>query len=109
MVGTSKIAVIGDKDIVLAFGCIGADVFPYTNPHKVRETLKDIIKHDYTLIMITESEAAEVQDIVDSLENTAYPIIMPIPNGVERQKYGARRLLEYIGKATGNTRGEDGK
>ena len=50
MIKTGKIAVIGDKDSVLAFKAVGAETFVASTVFEVNDTLRMLSKGDYLLI-----------------------------------------------------------
>ena len=49
-----KIAVIGDKDSVLAFKILGVDVFITLGAQEARKTIDRIAKENYGIIFVTE-------------------------------------------------------
>ena len=48
-----KIAVIGDKDSVLAFKILGVDVFITLDAQETRKTIYRIAKENYGIIFVT--------------------------------------------------------
>ena len=94
----TKIAAIGDKNIITIFKAVGAEVFACATAYKVRAALKKLCEDNYTLIFITEKEYLQSLDL---LPQTAYPIILPIPNGVTDMKIGQQRIQSFTQKAIG--------
>ena len=97
-----KIAVIGEKDVICVWKAVGAEIFPYTHANKIKETVKDLAAKQYKIILITENEARESNDFLDEFSDQAYPIIIPIPNGVENLGFGQKLVQQYIAKAIGS-------
>ena len=62
MIKTGKLAVIGDRDSVLAFKAIGADVYSAKNGFEAGDILKELSKGDTAVIFITEQLAAELEE-----------------------------------------------
>lgn len=96
-----KICVIGEKESVLAFKGLGLEVFSYTNPNKIKKIIKELVDKGYTIFLITEREAEAVADFCDSFSDEAYPIFLPIPNGVGRSGYGLGKVKQSIARAAG--------
>ena len=97
-----KIAAIGDKNVVFAFKSIGAEIYPFTADNKIKKTIKELIEQKCAIILITEREAEQINDYLNTLSDKAYPIILPIPNGVGGSGYGLSRVNEHIIKAVGS-------
>ena len=95
-----KIAVIGDKESVLAFKAVGADVFPVTDDENATETLKKAAR-SYPIIFITEDVAERIQEIVARYKTRAYPAVIPIPGAKGSTGYGMRGISENVEKAIG--------
>lgn len=98
---TGKMAVIGDKDSVLAFKAAGVDVFSQTNPFEIRDTLKKLARSGYSIIFITEKQAAEVQEAIQRFKEQAYPIIIPIPDSSGTNGFGMKGIKADVEKAIG--------
>ena len=53
MICMFKIAVVGDKDSILAFKALGVDVFPVYDGDEARRTVDTIARDKYGIIFIT--------------------------------------------------------
>lgn len=95
-----KIAVIGDKDSVLAFKAVGADVFPVKDTSDAAEVLKRLAR-DYAIIFINESIAREISDVVDRYKAKPYPAVIPIPGSSGSIGYGMSGIDKNVEKAIG--------
>lgn len=100
---SGKIAAIGDKDAVLAFKALGIDVFPASAPAKIKEIIKTLMAENYSIILITEKEAANISDVFQKLKMQPYPILLPIPDGAEKTNFGMNRIIENMEKAIGTS------
>ena len=98
---TNKMAVIGDKDSVMAFRALGVRVFSDLNPFAVRETIKRLAHDGCPLILITEKAAEEVPDALAKYKTVAYPVIIPIPDSTGATGFGMQGLKHDIEKAIG--------
>ena len=97
-----KIAVIGDKDSVLAFKAIGVDVYPETEPAAVRETIKKLARDHYSVILICERQAEDAADVIGRFKALPYPIIIPIPDSRGSNGFGVAGLKKDVEKAIGS-------
>lgn len=95
-----RIAVIGDKDSVLAFKAIGVEVFSVFNETEARETLRKVAR-TYKVILITDDIAEKISDIVQRYKATAYPIVIPIPSSAGSSGYGISQIKKDVEKAIG--------
>ena len=59
-----KIAVIGDKDSVLAFKILGVDVFITLDAQEIRKTIDRIAKENYGIIFVTEQLAKDIPETI---------------------------------------------
>ena len=64
-----KIAVIGDKNSVLAFKALGLDVFTVTDDLEARKTVNRLAKNQYGVIFITEQIANKILDTISSYDD----------------------------------------
>lgn len=95
-----KIAVIGDKDSVLAFKAVGVDAFSAGGMFEVNDLLKRL-KDDYAVIFITEDLAIQVEDTLDKIKARAYPAVIPIPGTNGSNGFGMRGIHKDVEKAIG--------
>ena len=92
--GTGKIAVVGDKDSVLAFKAIGLEVHAVESADEAATVLKKLAR-DCAVIFITEQIAEKVSDVIQRYKARPYPAVIPIPGWWHRRAGGAghRRWL----------------
>ena len=96
----NKIAVIGDKDSILAFKAVGADVFPIRNYFDAAETLKKLAR-SYAVIFITEEIAENVSEIIARYKTRPYPAVKPIPGAQGSNGFGMNGISRNVEKAIG--------
>lgn len=96
----NKIAVVGDKDSVLAFKAIGVEVFSVNGFFEAREIVKKLAR-DYAVIFITEEIAKELTSLTDRYKARAYPVIIPIPSAAGTTGYGMEGIKKDVEKAIG--------
>lgn len=96
----NKIAVIGDKDSILAFKAIGVDVFSARNSFEAQDTLKKLAR-EYAVVFITEDLAAEIPDILKRYKTRPFPAVIPIPTAQGSTGFGMKALSKDVEKAIG--------
>lgn len=95
------IAVVGDKDSVLAFKAIGLDVFPVEGEMQAREKVK-ILARSYSVIFITEQVAMEIESLLARYKSRPYPVIVPIPSAEGGIGFGMKGIKADVEKAIGS-------
>lgn len=96
----NKIAVIGDKDSILAFKAVGVDVFSVRNEFEASDTLKALAR-EYAVVFITEDIAKTIENIIDRYKNRPYPAVIPIPGASGSTGYGLKAISKNVEKALG--------
>ena len=96
----NKIAVIGDKDIILAFKAIGMDVHCANNADEVEELVKKLAK-DCAIIYITEDLAIQANHFLEKYKSRTYPAIIPIPSSNGSNGYGMQSIKNDVERAIG--------
>lgn len=97
----SKMAVIGDKDSVLAFKALGIDVFTPIEKEEARKTINYLAKMDYGIIFITEEMASKVRDTISRYDHQFTPVVIPIPSNQGTLYIGLNRIHENVERAAG--------
>jgi len=97
----TKIAALGEKDIMLIFRAVGADVFPVNTIIEAEDKLKKIIKEEYGIIFMTETIAIKLDSIIKKYSFKLLPSIVVIPGLGERNNYAIDILRQAIIKAVG--------
>jgi V/A-type H+-transporting ATPase subunit F len=97
----TKIAALGEKDIMLIFRAVGADVFPVNTIMEAEDKLKKIIKEEYGIIFMTETIAIKLDSIIKQYSFKLLPSIVIIPGLGERNNYAIDILRQAIIKAVG--------
>ena len=95
-----KIAVIGDKDSVLAFKAVGVETFCSNGMFETNDLLKKL-KDGYAVIFITEELAEQVEETLNKLKSRAYPAVIPIPGSLGTNGFGLKGIKRDVEKAIG--------
>lgn len=94
------IAVVGDKDSVLAFKAIGLDVFPVEGEMQAKETVHTLAR-TYSVIFVTEKVALQAETYIKRYKSRAYPVILPIPSAEGSMGLGLAGINANVEKAIG--------
>ena len=95
-----SIAVLGDKDSVLAFKAIGLDVFPVENETQAREKLHALARK-YSVIFVTEQVAEQASQLIERYKSRPYPVVVPIPSAEGNKGLGMQGIKSNVEKAIG--------
>ena len=95
-----KMAIIGDGDSVLAFKAGGVDAYSAENAAAAKELLRKLAK-TYSIIFITEDLAAELDDLIKRMLESAYPVIIPVPGKNGSTGFAYNKMKEQMEKALG--------
>jgi V/A-type H+-transporting ATPase subunit F len=95
-----KIAVIGDKDSVLAFKAIGLDVFAVSTDEEAKDAIKNV--KGYGIVFITEDIAERIDDVIERYKAQTLPAIIPIPSGSGSTGYGISKVKKDVERAIGS-------
>ncbi|MCL2539933.1 MAG: V-type ATP synthase subunit F [Firmicutes bacterium] len=94
----NKIAIIGDKDSVLAFKAAGCEVF---QGEQIKQTLKKLSEEKYAIVLITEELYKANDDVIKKHNSNTYPIIIPIPSSLGSSGYGMQQIKANVERALG--------
>jgi V/A-type H+-transporting ATPase subunit F len=97
-----RVAVLGDKDSVLAFSAVGLEVFGASTAEAAKDILRSLTKGGYAVIFITEDIASELSATLEMLKERTFPAIIPIPSSNQKGKgYGIKSIRKDVEKAIG--------
>ncbi len=97
-----KIAVVGDKDSILAFKALGVDVFSVYNSEEARKIVDTIVRNNYGIIFITEQIASLIPDTIERYDKEIIPAVILIPSNQGSLNIGLSRINRNVEKAVGS-------
>jgi len=97
-----KIAVVGDKDSILAFKALGVDVFTVYDGEEARKTVDTIARNNYGIIFLTEQIASLIPDNIERYNKVIIPAVILIPSNQGSLNIGLSRINENVEKAVGS-------
>lgn len=99
----SKIAVIGDKQSVLAFKATGMDIFTPDDKNEARKIIQRLANGDYGIIFVTEKIAVQIHETIKRFDRELTPVLIPIPSNRGTLHLGMDRINENLEKAVGRS------
>ncbi len=97
----NKIAVIGDKDSVLAFKAVGVEVFDAVTAEEAQHLIKKLSQGDYAVVFIAEGLAEQIPETLQKAKLQTYPAVVPIPTTNEPTGFGLSGIKSDVEKAIG--------
>lgn len=97
-----KVAVVGDKDSILAFKALGVDVFTVYEKEEARRIVDTIARDNYGIIFITEQIASLIPDTIERYDKEIIPAVILIPSNQGTLNIGMNRINASVEKAVGS-------
>lgn len=97
-----KVAVVGDKDSILAFKALGVDVFTAYEKEEARRIVDTIARDNYGIIFITEQIASLIPDTIERYDKEIIPAVILIPSNQGTLNIGMSRINASVEKAVGS-------
>lgn len=97
-----KVAVIGDKDSVLAFKALGVRVFTAIEANETRKLVDTLARDEYGVIYITEQLASMIPETINRYNDELIPAIILIPSNQGTLNIGIDRINKNVEKAVGS-------
>ncbi len=97
-----KIAVVGDKDSVLAFKALGVDVRVAYKKDDARHQVDSLAKDGYGVIFITEQLASLIEETIERYNSEVVPAVILIPSNKGTLNIGMNRINKNVEKAVGS-------
>ena len=96
-----KMAMIGDKDSVLAFKAFGFDIFPASNIEQAKDNWQRIDKNNYGIVFITEPYFKDMDELLEKVSEEPLPTVLSIPPTTGSSGYSKDRIKTVVQKAIG--------
>lgn len=97
-----KVAVLGEKKVVLAFKSLGVAVFGTEKEEDFSLAIKKIEEDEYGILFITENTAQKHAKEIEHLYTKTLPAILIIPGATNIQGIGRENLKKTIERALGS-------
>lgn len=97
-----KIAVMGDRDSISGFACLGFDIFYINDKNSGERKFKELSSGDYAIVYITEALASVISDEIERYKDNVTPAIILIPGVSGNTGEGMASVLRSVERAVGS-------
>ena len=93
--------VVGERDVVLAFGAMGMKVIPAHTAEEITQGVFKLAEEGIPVIFITERAARLVPETFERYKASASTVLIPIPGSQGTDGFGMQRVKANVEKAIG--------
>ena len=105
---TGRIAVVGNRETIVAFQAAGLAVFPVDAGPEAAERVEQLVEEGFRVVFFTEELFPHLAGVLDRYRKAAIPCLVALPLGGAQQSVA--RLKEVVRRAVGaDVFGSDGK
>ncbi len=97
----SKVALIGQKDLVSLFAIAGIDTFGIKDVKDSEVVLREVCEKDYSIVLITESAAINLIEYINRINLEGKIYIMVIADHTQKEDISRELLKRSVEKAVG--------
>ncbi|MBQ3137143.1 MAG: V-type ATP synthase subunit F [Clostridia bacterium] len=97
-----KMAVLGDRDSVCGFSCLGVETAVVYGEADAKEQFSRLVNENYGIIYITEYYAELLSDEISLLEKAVTPAVILIPGVKGNTGKGMANISRAVEKAVGS-------
>ena len=102
MIVMYKIAVVGDKDSILAFKALGIDVEIAYEAKEGRRKIDTLAENGYGVIFVTEQLASLIPETIERYNTKTIPAVILIPSNKGTLNIGMDQINRNVEKAVGS-------
>ncbi len=102
MIVMYKIAVVGDKDSILAFKALGIDVEIAYEAKEGRRKIDTLAENGYGVIFVTEQLASLIPETIERYNTKTIPAVILIPSNQGTLNIGMNQISKNVEKAVGS-------
>ncbi len=102
----SDIAVIGDRDSVIAFKALGVETYFWkedmaATEEEWKKELNAVLDKEYKIILMTEDFHKKCRIRIEELYQRVFPVFIAIPNNKGTKRYGFDLVRSLVARAIG--------
>ena len=97
-----KIAVIGDKDSVCGFSCLGLETVVVYAEKDAKREFRRLVNSEYAIIYVTEKTAEMLSSEISQLYNCVTPAVILIPGVSGNTGDGLKSIDRSVERAVGS-------
>lgn len=96
-----KVAAVGRHESILLFSAAGVKTVPADTDEQAFQAVKSLVKNGAQVIFLTENYAAALEEPLSRYRESAYPVILPVPEKSGPTGYGIAKINANMEKALG--------
>ena len=96
-----KVAAVGKHESILLFSAAGVKTVAADTNEQALQAVKSLVKGGAEVIFLTENYAAALEEPLQRYRESAYPIILPVPEKSGPTGYGIAKINANMEKALG--------
>ena len=96
-----RIAVVGDRESILAFKSVGMETYESHDPATTEKIITDLAGEEVSVIFVTEDAIQPVMHLLDKYKDCAVPAIIPIPGKNGSKGIGMANVKSSVERAVG--------
>jgi V/A-type H+-transporting ATPase subunit F len=98
----ASIAVLGEERNILGFKPFGIDIYFYhDNDTQIDEWFREVVRKDYKLILVTDTVAVKLKELIDQLWERELPVVLTISGLGTTSRLAFEHLRRLVIKAVG--------
>lgn len=97
-----KIAVLGERDGIYGFACVGLDIYPVEDITKAGRQLRTLAETGYAVIYVTEAVFAQIPDEIALYADKPLPAVIAIPGVAGTNGSGVAAIKKSVERAVGS-------
>ncbi len=97
----SKIALIGEKEIIIGFNLVGLKLFPVTKSEEAIKALADCAQGNYAIVFITNEIAQTMIEDIEKYQKVSSMTICILPSRTKETALSINILRKNVEKAVG--------
>ena len=95
------VAAIGTQDTIALFNAVGIQSLIATSPEDADKKIFQLVQEKCKIIYIVEELYEAIGKTLEKYKNQPFPMIIPIPTGVESKGIGLKKIKSNVEKAIG--------
>ncbi len=98
-----KVAVLGDKDSVCGFACLGLETVAVYDETQAKNEFRRLVSEGYAVIYITEYFAKILENEISKISDSVTPAVILIPGVSGNTGEGLMNINKSVERAVGSS------
>ena len=96
-----KSAAVGEASSIVLFGAAGVRTKEANTVEEAEKAVASLVREGCTVIFLSERLAQKMPETLEKYRQSAYPLILPIPDRAGATGYSMEKIRENMEKAIG--------